>query len=77
MEIKFDVDNLTLGQVEFLEDFTGLELDAILAYTDGKRIPPFRLTMAMIAIGVSPENPAEVGLAEARKMKVKDVTVGE
>lgn len=74
MEIKFDVDQLTLGQVEFLEDFTGLELEAILKYAQGNNTIPFRLLMAIVAIGHSAEDPAGAGLQHARKLKLKDVT---
>jgi len=78
MNITIDVENLTLGQVEFLEDYSKLQLDEIMAYTEQqhKGSIPFRLLMALIAIGENPEDPV-AGLEAARPIKLKDVTIGE
>jgi hypothetical protein len=77
VKIDFNVDGLTLGQIEFLEDFSHLTIEEIMAYAEGKPNIPFRLTMAMIAITASPDDPAGNGLMKARQYKVSDLDVGE
>jgi hypothetical protein len=72
-EIKLNIDELTMGQAEFLEEHTGMELTELIARIQSGAIT-VKMTVALLAMQVNPENPA-AGLDEVRQMKIAEVEV--
>jgi hypothetical protein len=73
MEITLNVDDMTYGQTEFLEDFTEMDLDQLMERIQTNRVTT-KMTIAMLAMSISPEDPA-AALDQVRQMKISETQV--
>lgn len=71
--VQFDVDNLTVGQAEFLSEYTGRTIQELMDVIETKEYMGRDLT-AMLAVVLHPEDP-EAGLEDVRNMKASDISV--
>lgn len=69
--VKFDLDNITLGQLEFLTDYTGRTSDELLEAFANREIYG-RDIIAILAIGKNPADPA-AAVEDVRNLAVADV----
>jgi hypothetical protein len=73
MDIRFNVDDLTLGQAEFLCEYTGRTVASVAeAFTSGNRT--IRDLIAVLALTLNPDNP-QAALPEVRAPRVADRSV--
>jgi hypothetical protein len=71
MQVEFNVDKLTLGQAEFLCDYTGRSIDDLqAALTSGDL--GVRDLVGILALSRNPADP-QAAVAEIRLMKVSDI----
>ncbi len=70
--LTFDIDALTLGQVAFLEEYTGFNKAELIKYLENPDTMPTSITIGTIAILKSPTDP-NAGVFEAENMKVVDL----
>ena len=68
MELSFKLDELTIGDIEDIEEITGIEYDGI----DWSK-PSMKLMKAMVYISERRSNPAFT-LDDARAVKVVEIT---
>ena len=73
MEIKVNLDELTYGQAEFLEEYAGLGVDEMLAAVQSGEVT-VKMAVGLLAMQLSPHDP-EAGLAEARSLKIAETLV--
>lgn len=73
IELTLNPDDLTLGQVEFLGDYTGLTVDELADKLTSGSFTPKEL-VAVVAIIVAPDDPAGEGLRQARQTKVSSLS---
>lgn len=71
MEICIDLDDLTLGEVEFFEETTGCSIDEI-----GNKNMTTKALLALVVIHQRRTNP-EYTLDDARQVHVTDITFGD
>jgi hypothetical protein len=72
MPVTFNVDELTLGQAEFLCDYTGRSIESLQeACTSGDL--GIRDLVAILALTRNPADP-QAAVAEIRAMKVSDIS---
>lgn len=70
--LTFDIEQLTLGQVAYMETYTGFNKAELIKYLENPDTMPTTITIATIAILKSPADPA-AGQFEAEQMKVVDL----
>lgn len=73
MEENFvlDADNLTLGQTEFITDYSGLSIHELYARFKAEQFDA-RDLIAIMCVARSPEDP-EAALPEVRAIKITDL----
>ncbi len=70
--LTFNIESLTLGQVSFLEKYTGFNKAELIKYLENPDTMPTTITIGTIAIVKSPVDPA-AGVFDAEQMKVVDL----
>ncbi len=70
--LTFDIEKLTLGQVAFLETYTGFNKAELITMLGNPDTMPTSITIGTIAILKSPTDP-KAGVFEAENMKVVDL----
>lgn len=71
VELSLDIAELTLGQVEFLCDYSGLDIDGIQVCFEKQQLT-LKLMIASIALAHSQDDPA-AGLEYARTVKIGEL----
>lgn len=75
MQVQINTDEMTLGQIEFIEDYSEVALLPLIEMIqDGGGIPT-RALVAILAVQMNPAHP-EAGLASAREIKIKEIQLG-
>lgn len=69
--IELDIDELTLGQVEFLCDYSGLELEEVIVAFQNDLLP-LKLIIATIAL-TAKGGDKKAGLKYARSLKMSQL----
>jgi hypothetical protein len=70
--LTFNIETLTLGQVAFMEKYTGYNKAELIKLLEHPDTMPTAITIATIAIMKSPLDPAK-GVFDAEQMKVVDL----
>ncbi len=70
-ETKVNIEDLTLGQAEFIESYTGLSPEALLKQVENERLDTKGL-IALLAVSLNPNDPRSA-LEEARNTKISEV----
>lgn len=77
MSEPFNVDlgELTLGDIEDVEEAAGMSFSAIVDELGGERLPPARVLTALVWVSRRREDP-DYSLETARSLRLSDVRVG-
>lgn len=70
--LEFDIEQLTLLQASFLEEYTGYNKAELIKYLEHSDTMPTKITIGIIAIINSPIDP-KAGQNDAEQMKVVDL----
>lgn len=70
--LMFDIETLTLGQVAFMEEYTGFNKAELIKWLEQPDLMPTKITIAIIAISMNPVDPATAQF-DAEQLKVVDL----
>ena len=72
-QVNFNLENMTVGQAEFITDYTKRSLAEFMEVLDSSNLMG-RDIIAVLAVIQNPEDP-QAALPEVRQMKITDVSL--
>lgn len=71
-QLTINIEDLTLGAYEFIEEFSGASYEQLLAMSQAGEGLPLKTLMAVIAVSLNPANPRQA-LDTVRGLKISEV----